>query len=389
MSFIDNISKTVGTVGEVLKKTYGPLAALEEAVMPDTLRYPSDVGNSQRYPHTIEFQTWKPTSVSITDMGVIQAAQDNVFKPLGNTPIGAAFRAGINDAKQAAKAIGGAIGDFAGQLLPDVSEEPYAPTPEVWDTDTMKVNRNQRWNDRMMDFTRRAERSDMITMYMPSPAWQDSLASDYQQASMTAALGKAGMIVENGASILKEWDGWGKEGGQGSWSKAMDMAKGPAGMEVLGSLSGALGMDSGVVTSAGLTAMGYAINPQFEMLYQGTNLREFQFDFVMTPRSEKEAKDIRKIIKLFKYHAAPAYVSGQGRYIIPPSYFDITFKFNGADSDWLPQISTCVLKNIAIDYSGGLETWGAHADGSPIQTKMTLIFGELEMMHKSLIKKGY
>jgi hypothetical protein len=126
------------------------------------------------------------------------------------------------------------------------------------------------------------------------------------------------------------------------------------------------------------------------MLYGGTDLREFQFDFTMTPRSLEEAVMIKRIVDSFKMHGSPAYKEGGlGRYIIPPSYFDITFKFKGGDTSWLPQISTCVLKSLDVDYSGGLEQWATHADGSPIQVRMILVFAELEMMHKKLRMRGY
>jgi hypothetical protein len=393
MSFIDNIRKTTGQIGDIVKKTYGPLAPLENRYDRSVYRYPLDVGNSQRYPHTVEFQTWLPESVPITDMGVVQATQDNVLKPLDNK-LGNWGTKIASGAGQVLNSVTGGISNVTGGFFPPsnipvAKDGPYGPAPEEWEANDMKVTRNKKYNDRMMDFTRRASRSDLITMYLPQGTWNDRINNAYNQQSMTQALGAAGAIVEVGSSIIKEYDGWGKEGGEGFWSKAGDMMNGPAGMEAVAKASGALGMDSGVVRDAGLTALGYALNPQFEMLYSGTDLREFQFDFTMTPRSEKEAIMIRDIVRKFKYHASPAYVSGQGRYIGPPSYFDITFKFNGADSEWLPQISTCVLKSFDIDYTGGLEQWATHADGSPIQIRMVMIFAELEMMHKTLREQGY
>ena len=387
MSFIDNVRNTTATIGRVVKDSYGPLAALDAPVAPTVYRYPLDVGDSRRYPHTVEFQTWIPAQVPISDMGVVQATQDNVFKPVGG--FFGKVAGAIGDLKDKAQQAAGILGDIkvnAKKIIPN--ELPLAPKVMDMMSDGMKVNRNQRWNDRMLDWTRRATRSDMIAMYMPAGGWMDRVTNSYAQQSMTQALGTTGAVLEVGSSVIKEYDGPGGEG-EGLWSKAWDMINGPAGMEALGKASGALGMDSGVVRDAGLNALGYALNPQFEMLYSGTDLREFQFDFTMTPRSQEEAETIRKIIRKFKYHASPAYVAGQGRYIIPPSYFDITFKFNGADSEWLPQISTCVLKQFDVDYTGGLENWATHADGSPIQVKMTMIFTELEMMHKSLRKKGY
>jgi len=377
MSFIDNIRKTTAQVGEITKKTFGPLEPLMEQYVPMTLRYPLDVGNMQRYPHTVEFQTWLPDQVAISDMGVVQAGQDKLTSGY-NAVAGSKFVKGTVDLLNKGSSALGAGNVFN---TPDQLEgyvDPYS-------ADMMKVDRNQRWNSRMMDFTRRATRSDLIAMYLPQGTWNDRINNSYAQQSLTNAMGAVGGVVDVAGSIAKRLG----EDKNGAASTAWDLVNGPAGMEVLGSVAGGLGMDGNVIRDAGLTALGYALNPQFEMLYGGTDLREFQFDFTMTPRSEKEAKMILNIIKKFKYHGSPAYVAGQGRYIVPPSYFDITFKFNGSDSEWLPQISTCVLKSFDVDYTGGLEQWATHADGSPIQVRMVMVFAELEMMHKSLRKKGY
>lgn len=367
MSFIDNVTKSAGKIGNIVKETYGPLAPLDAYQQRAILRYPLDVGDSRRYPHTVEFQTWKPTQIPITDMGAVQAAQTKAAE-LTNKLADSKF------GKFAEKVIGGynklkgGTGNFEFGNI-----ESFVETPT-----NMKVNRNQRWNNRMMDFTRRAEISDLITMYLPQGTWNDRINNAYTQKSMTEAMGSLGAIIDVAGSIIKEED-----------LTAVEMLNGPAGMEALGKMAGALGMDEGTIRDAGLASIGYALNPQFEMLYSGTDLREFQFDFTMTPRNADEARMIHKIIKKFKYHGSPAFVSGQGRYIVPPSYFDITFKFNGGDNDWLPQISTCVLKSFDVDYTGALEQWASHEDGSPIQVRMVLIFQELEMMHKSLRKKGY
>jgi Tail-tube assembly protein len=365
MSFIDTITNTTRKVSKIVKETYGPLAALDAIVENGIYQYPLDVGNTQRYPHTVEFQTWIPKQVPISEMGVVQDVQtkgtdawnkkasDFINKQLG----------------RAEDILGGRENLFGRTSKIKGYVDPYLK-------DMMQVDRNKKFNDRITDFMRRADRSDMITMYMPQGSWADRINNAYNQQSMTAALGKAGMIIDVAGAISKE--------DVSTW----DMINGPAGIEAL-SKAALPDMDGGVLRDAGLNAIGYALNPQFEMLYNGTDLREFQFDFNMTPRSQDEALMIRNIIKKFKYHASPAFVSGQGRYIVPPSYFDISFKFNGSDSEWLPQISTCVLKSFDIDYTGGLEQWATHADGSPIQIKMVLVFAELEMMHKSLRKEGY
>jgi hypothetical protein len=374
MSFIDNISKTVRKVGDVVKKTYGPLDVLNSdfSSLGTQYRYPNDVGDSSRYPHTVEFQTWIPVTRPISQVGLFKPVAQGLDKIASG--IGGLVQGGLDTVQGAINKVGDKLG-AAGNLLDDRLAGIEIKAERILNNgsgEVMQVEMNQRWNDRMFDWQRRAEKSDLIAMYMPSGGWMDRVTNSYEQTSMTSAMGNAGFVLEAGGSVIQQFV---EEDGAAAWAQAKEMINGPAGAEALGKASGKLGMDAGIMTSAGL--------------YSGTDLREFQFDFTMTPRDQKEAETIKKIIRRFKYHASPAYVSGQGRYIIPPSYFDIVFKFNGEESKWLPRISTCVLKSFDVDYTGGLEQWSTHADGSPIQVKMTMIFQELEMMHKSLRKKGY
>jgi Tail-tube assembly protein len=337
------------------------------------------VGNAQRFPHTVEFQAWLPTQTTIGDIGVVQATQTKLNDIAGgayNKVSGGveSVTKWIADKSNAAiGAVGGSTDFFGARTLGKVGESYVDP----YDSDMMKVDRNKAYSDRLFDFKRRATRSDVITMYMPQGTYNDRINNAYNQKSMTEAIGLTGGVLEVMSAISKENITTG------------DMLNGPAGMEVIGQMAGGLGMDAGTITDAGLAAIGYALNPQFEMLYNGTDLREFQFDFTMTPRSVDEAVMINDIINKFKYHGSPQFLTGQGRYIVPPSYFDITFNFNGSRNEWLPQISTCVLKSVDIDYTGGLEQWASFSDGSPVQVKMVLVFVELEMMHKKLREEGY
>ena len=363
-------SNKIKKVQSVEKKTVGPLAPLEQENNINTnlesIRYPLDVGDPKRYPHTIQFQAYIPAQRNINQTALGKPAQ---VVALG--AIGLAAGAPV-------------LGGFAAGTAAIV-------TPSTIDTNIknqMRVVQNQSKTNRITDFTREAIRSTNITMYLPPGPWGDKIDNSYNQKSMTDALGSIGALADFTGSLTKE-----VKSGDGFLDKIMKTynvsVNGPAAMELASNLGNAVGMDSETLTAAGLTLLGIAINPQYEMLYSGTNLREFMFDFIMTPRSRKEAEEIRRIINRFKYHGSPEYKGTNGRYLVPPSYFDITFQFNGNESEWLPKISTCVLKGIDVDYTGGLDRWGTHADGSPIQVKMVLIFAELEMMHKSLRNEGY
>jgi hypothetical protein len=77
-----------------------------------------------------------------------------------------------------------------------------------------------------------------------------------------------------------------------------------------------------------------------------------------------------------------------GRYLIPPSEFDIEFQFNGQKNPNIPKIATCVLENIDINYTSS-GTWTTFDDGLPVEIYLQLNFKEVEMITKDLIVQGY
>jgi Tail-tube assembly protein len=205
--------------------------------------------------------------------------------------------------------------------------------------------------------------------------WDDQTNNDYQDQSMTELLGGLGLVSTVVSSISQAFH-------NGELSKDT----GAVVAELVGKVlaRGSLVGDAGALAQAGIQAMGYAMNPQFEVLYNRTQFREFQFTFTLTPRNRNEAEEIFNIINIFKFHASPEYIQSSGRYLIPPSFFDITFRFNGAINPRLPRISTCVCKNVTVSYAPGTEAFATFDDGHPVQIQLVMTFGELEIIHKGL-----
>jgi len=184
--------------------------------------------------------------------------------------------------------------------------------------------------------------------------------------------------------------------------------------------------DRGVLTPALRTAaslFGYALNPVVEVLYVSPLLRAFNFDFIFSPKSAKEADDVWKIIYEFRRHSAPEFFNQQteGRagylknmIIIPPSQFEITFLRKGqsksnpnpdansnernnssagtgrgfVENTNLPRLSTCVLSDVMVDYTptGGFVTF---EDGMPVQIRMRLSFIETNIITREMVDEGY
>jgi hypothetical protein len=353
MSFITNLTSQITQIGSIVKKSFGPLAALEQRnyTLYSTLRYPLEVGNPDLYPHTIEFQCFTPVPANSSEY------VDKIPPP---------------------SAIPKVSGDVVrGTLTPKIK-----PTMAIIDHQNSKEfsSRNTDLSATFTDFERRAEPSDLIAMYLPQGAWNDRVTNDYQTKSITEAMGVAGLAAEAASSALEAI----KAG-----ESIVESVKLPFWELITGAIASKVGADPATLSQTTLLVKGYAKNPQFEVLYSGTQMREFQFDFTMTPRNEKEANTCISIINRFKYHASPQLLRGGGRYIIPPSYFGIEFKYKNSLNLNLPRISTCVLQTVDVNYSGGLEQWASYRDGMPLQIQMVLNFVELEAMHKALRDIGY
>jgi hypothetical protein len=138
-------------------------------------------------------------------------------------------------------------------------------------------------------------------------------------------------------------------------------------------------------------------NPMLEVMYTGVSLRKFNFSFSLWPRSEQEAIEVQKIIELLRFHQAPEIKQNTGGFfLIPPSEFDISFMYNGKVNPNMDAISTCVLTNIAVDYTpkgfhayesiGSIDNPELGKTGMPVGIGLTLSFLETQIITKEYYK---
>ena len=137
---------------------------------------------------------------------------------------------------------------------------------------------------------------------------------------------------------------------------------------------------------------GRAANPYMEVLFSGVSLRNFTYNFTFMPRNEEEQMEVKKIIQLFRFHAAPELREQQSVFLTLPSEFDIHYMYQPAQGEasengFYNKIATCVLKGVNVDYTpGGVRS---HGDGSPVKITMGLNFTETEMITKDHIQAGF
>jgi len=238
------------------------------------------------------------------------------------------------------------------------------------------------------NFFRTTKRTkDSIALYMP-----DTLTFDYKQGfnttSVTKDLGLSGGLIQAGASLIDQ------------------LKSNASGLEKLGNMSpfaaeavkSKFGGDTLFTALTSATGGALAVNPQLEVIYQSPSFRNFRFQFMFYPRSEKEASDVLDIIDLFRYHQAPEIMSSSyGRYLIPPSEFEIEFYYGGQLNPNIHSIGNCVLTDIALDFAPNgyqsYETLGLIPQkgktGMPVAIRMDLSFQETVIQTKSSLRKEY
>ena len=222
---------------------------------------------------------------------------------------------------------------------------------------------------------------DTIALYMP-----DTLAFDYHQTysdiSVSKDLGLAGLAAQAGASILDQRNRVDKKTAIQNLSPFVaEYAK-------------KVGGDTTFTAFTAATGGVLAVNPQLELIYQSPSFRNFRFQFMFYPRSKQEAQQVLGIIDTFRYHQAPEVLtSTYGRYLVPPSEFDIQFFYNGQENPNIPKISTCVLTDISVDYApSGFASYETLSNtperggtGMPVAIRMDLAFKEVEIITKQFL----
>ena len=345
-------------------------------------RYPIDLGSTDKG-HYIMFYIFTQNR---TQVGQAQTNTSQNFQNIANDPntnIG-------TEGQDVQESVSGTYSSTVDEsILGKVSRELSQTTKDVFNTLLSSTpGPDQNLLAKGNFFRTITKTKDTIALYMP-----DTLAFDYQQSysnlSVTKELGKLGLAAQAGAST---YDAYRKTGSISSAAKnaapfAAELAReaGLPGDKVLFSALSAV------------TGGALAINPQLELIYEGTDFRSFRFSFMFYPRSKKEAVEILDIIDSFTFHQAPEILSSSfGRYLVPPSEFEIEFRYNGGINPNIPKVAPCVLTSISVDYApNGFASYETlmsanqperGGTGMPVAIRMDLSFKETRIITKQFLK---
>tara|TARA_B100000945_G_scaffold287914_1_gene259853 strand:+ start:2521 stop:3423 length:903 start_codon:yes stop_codon:yes gene_type:complete len=129
---------------------------------------------------------------------------------------------------------------------------------------------------------------------------------------------------------------------------------------------------------------GQILNPNTELLFQGIQLRAFNFDFDFAPRDERESETIKGIIRTFKINMSARNSSKDsstnGLFIKSPNVFQLKYKTGSGDHQFLHQFKPMALSNMAVNYTGS-GTYSTYDDATPVHMKLSLSFQELNPVY--------
>lgn len=134
---------------------------------------------------------------------------------------------------------------------------------------------------------------------------------------------------------------------------------------------------------------GAVTNPNLTLLFNSPELRNFNFNFKLTPRTQSEGTEVRKIIRVFKQYMAVQRSAGN-LFLEAPCIFKIRYirgvdRFNkekDLDHPALNRIKTCALRNFSVNYTpaGSYATYNDKA-GTMSSYDLTMSFTELEPVY--------
>ena len=395
--------------------TRGPLASLSGSEFEQTtLRYPLDVGNYDKS-HYVVFYIRQQKNTAFkrppADMGAFDSDNyNNMDVKAGGTPIsnltnkvGGEIINKVNSAfGKVNEVTNNKLAGLTGALSKGITNvvggvgNIFASTPNVnlgggsSETSAVIDNSIKRITKKsaVAGFDRPTYlTTDAIALYMP-----DTLAYSYSQSYETPAMGSefGGQAIAAGKSAIDSYN-------KGDLGSAGDSLK-KSGLENINEI---LAKGVGKITASENTAKlflastGRVVNPMLEMLYQSPNFRTFQFEFLFYPRDEREALETQRILERFRFHQAPEILkengASAGGFLVPPSEFDIRFYYSGSENPNIPQISTCVLTTMDVNYAPN--GWSSYEvpdefkpsigrTGMPTAIQITLSFQETTYLTK-------
>jgi len=139
---------------------------------------------------------------------------------------------------------------------------------------------------------------------------------------------------------------------------------------------------------------GAIMNPNMELLFNGPQMRNFSFSFLLAPRDDKEAKTVISIIRFFKQGMAP--IRSKSRlFLKSPHTFRLAYKHRTSlnregegsgqkktsrDHPYLNKFKECALGSLGVDYAPN-GNYSTYEDGVMTAYRLTMNFREMSPIY--------
>ena len=150
-----------------------------------------------------------------------------------------------------------------------------------------------------------------------------------------------------------------------------------------------LGMMGVNVSPESILSRGFGVipNSNTELLFNSPSLRTFEFNWRMSARNEREALQIKKIIRFFKQGMAAKTVTGsagdRSLYLGTPNVFRLQYRTaNRKIIEGVNRIKPCAVVGTAVNYTPDGQ-WSAYDEGQPVSCVMSINMSELEPVYAS------
>ena len=134
---------------------------------------------------------------------------------------------------------------------------------------------------------------------------------------------------------------------------------------------------------------GVAVNPNMENAFIGVDFRKLSFNFELIPKSEKESKEIDKIVYLLKYYSHPQKSSHAGiKTLRYPAQWIISYNNGNNKTDGVAfKTKACYCTSLNVEY-GSSNGYLLFSDGRPTSVRISLSFTEDEYITREDIGTG-
>ena len=122
--------------------------------------------------------------------------------------------------------------------------------------------------------------------------------------------------------------------------------------------------------------LGIVRNPHLTTIFEGVALKQYQFTWRISPKSEKEAQSMNRMLEYIKAFMHPEII-GEGFALDYPYLATVEF-VTGSSNINLPNVSDSFITGLAINSMGG-GTPAFYRDGTPVITEISITFQEIDI----------